>query len=518
MTGARLTDDQLTTGLARRTPAAAPAGLRDRILAEVEATRQVRPIPPPLDRLADADPIARRRALLLVAAALLALGLATAGVVGAFLLDRRESIPDLSVVPPSDVSIARPQDLPSFVRSTYDRMPELEPMTITFRDGADKGRILVDASGAIRIERFASPDDPGPETYTILSGTSKGELVMVDGRPRWYAQDEAIGEDPRVFVYATLGAARSAPSPGCETAVSDGEEYVGEPGRAWVYVGLETVAGRPTHHVRCGDDLWIDDATRVTLRSRNAERTIEATEVVLGQPPAHLFEIRPPPGIDSIEPEAYACAQDPYCSASPKPVVTPPPARAGTRPSDLDAVLRAAQAAVDDEPAYEVVVDQWSSKYPGSTTRTLHDGTGRYRQELTFEGETAPANTVLVGDDYEYVTDMTTDGVVFWRDLSSQPDRGRSLGYPLRLPSECDRGWQLVGVDLVHGRTADHLACPGDVAPDAYWIDRKTHLVLRVQTMHDEASGTDVQEVVALRLGPSPAESFDLPEGADVRE
>ena len=342
----------------------------------------------------------------------------------------------------------------------------------------------------------------------------------MDGRPVWYEQSEAISKDPRVFVFAALGAARSAPSPGCETAVSPEEEYVGEPGRSWVYVGVEDVAGGPTRHVRCGDDLLIDVETRVTLRSRSTDqsRTIEATEVVFGQPPGHLFEIRRPDGVAAIAPEEYACAQDPYCSASPRPVVTPPPASAGTRPADIDAVLAAAMTASDALPAYEVVVDQWSAKYPGSTTRTLHDGEGRYRVETQFEGVTAPASVVLAGDDYRYATESTADGVVFWRNSSSQMSGGRGVDYPLRLPPECPDGWTLIGIDLVHGRVADHLACPGPLVPDEYWVDRATHLVIRIQTMHDEAYGTDVQEVVELRLGPSPPELFELPEGADVRK
>ena len=93
--------------------------------------------------------------MLLVAAALLVLGLAAAGIVGAFLKNRRDSTPDLSLAPPTD--------LPAFVRSTYELMPELEPMTISFVDGSRKGRIYVDASRAIQTERFASPNDTEPE-------------------------------------------------------------------------------------------------------------------------------------------------------------------------------------------------------------------------------------------------------------------------------------------------------------------------------------------------------------------
>ncbi len=305
MSDMRLSDALLTSGLRRQVPSVAPAGLRDRILAEIETTSQVRPVPAPLRRFADADQVARRRAILLAAAALLLLGLAAAGVVGVLLDQRREVPPDLSLAPPAD--------LPAFVRSTYDLMPELGPVTITFMDGTGKGRIYVDGSGAVRTERFASPDDTEPETYTIRNGTRLGEVTIVDGQPVWYDQAEAFSEDPRVFVFAALGAARSGPQPGCEVAVSPGEEYIGEPGRGWAYLAVEYVAGRPTHHVSCGgSDLWIDTETRVTLRSRgpvlgadgqpipDQTRTIEATEVTFGQPPADLFAIRRPDGVAAI--------------------------------------------------------------------------------------------------------------------------------------------------------------------------------------------------------------------------
>ena len=69
-------------------------------------------------------------------------------------------------------------------------------------------------------------------------------------------------------------------------------------------LGLEYVAGRPAHHVQCGADMWIDVATRLTLRSRAAGAgangappgtgSVEVTSVELGQPPSELFEIRRP--------------------------------------------------------------------------------------------------------------------------------------------------------------------------------------------------------------------------------
>jgi hypothetical protein len=113
---------------------------------------------------------------------------------------------------------------------------------------------------------------------------------------------------------------------------------------------------------------------------------------------------------------------------------------------------------------------------------------------------------------------MTTDGFVFWRDHSAELEYARTVGYPLGLPSECAGGWTLHGTDVVAGRIADHVSCPGVIVPDEYWIDRDTHLVLRQQTMSEEQYGTDISEVVELRFGPSPPELFELPPGADVRE
>ena len=141
----------------------------------------------------------------------------------------------------------------------------------------------------------------------------------------------------RVFVFAAMGEARSAPEPGCEIAITPGETYADTPGRNWRWLGSETIAGRPAHHVACDSELWIDAETRLTLKSRgpafDADRqpipgrfhTIEATEVVLGEPPADLFELRPPDGVATIDDEAYSCATNPFCSESPRPVVTPPP-------------------------------------------------------------------------------------------------------------------------------------------------------------------------------------------------
>lgn len=518
MNDMRLTDAQLANGLRRIVPSEAQAGLRDRILAEVEDTRQERSLPALLGGLTDADPVARRRALLLVAAALLAIGVAAASVVGSLLRDRPDPLLTDRPNQLPELAFAPPADMPGFVRSTYDLMPELRPVTVTTLENATtKGKIYVDGSGAIRVETYASPDATEPETYKIFTGSSMGELLIVNSERVWHEQAGAISEDPRVFVFATMGAARRNTAPGCEVAVSPGEVYVDTPGRGWKYLGSEYVAGRPTHHVACGDELWIDIETRMTLRSRGAGQTIEATEVEFGQPPAELFELRQPQGVASLSEEAYSCATDPYCSASPRPVVTPPPATGNIKaPTDLTALVGAALVADKDLPAYEVVVENWSAKYPGSTTHLRYDGAGRYRVERTFEGTPDPPSITLRGPDYQYSTELTTDGVVFWRSTTVGED-SRRVSYPLQMPDQCAGGWTFAGVDVVHDRPADHLTCPGVLAPDGYWIDKETHLVLRIQTLQEERSGTSVLEVAELRLVAQPAELFELPKDADVR-
>ncbi len=528
MTDTRRSDAQFERTLRSIVPSSAPSGLLARIQADVETTEQAHVWLWPLAHLTDADPLARRRALILVAAALLAAtAVVTGGIVGSMLVDRSPlPIPAVTVEAPADQP---PADLPAFVQSTYERMPELAPVAITVDDNGTKRRVLVSAEGAVRIETYASPDATEPETYRILAGTSLGETLMVDGQPKWYQQAEAISEDPRVFVYATMGAAAfGAPGgPGCETAISPGEIYANPPGRRWRWVGIEEVAGRPAHHVQCDGELWIDAETGLTLRSRGpaldeafqpipgSSRTVEATQVVFEAPPAALFEIDPPAGMATIDAATYECLTSSTCMASPAPVITPPPATAaGALPEDLDALVAASIAATTNLSAFDVTVEDWMSKIPGSTTRVVHDGAGQYRRESTYAGTADPPWITLDVDGHYYYTEMTTDGVQFWRETSTTE---RELAYPLRLPDTCDSGWMVVGVDLILERPADHLACPGDPAPTEFWIDRETGLVVRTMSLMDEQSGVLVEEVTDLRFeAPSP-ELFALPPGADLR-
>jgi len=108
------------------------------------------------------------------------------------------------------------------------------------------------------------------------------------------------------------------------SAVGNGTAATG-----WRHVGVEYIAGRPTHHVACvGDlsvdiDLWLDIETRLILRTREPETddagqlipgqfgTTEVTEITFGEQPAALFEA--PEGVVHMTSEAYSaylCTRD----------------------------------------------------------------------------------------------------------------------------------------------------------------------------------------------------------------
>ena len=96
MNAPRLTDAQVSQALRAHLPDGAQAGLRQRILEAAETTSQQRALPSFIGALNDADPVARRRSLLIAAALLVALALAATAAVGALRLLERDPIQDLS--------------------------------------------------------------------------------------------------------------------------------------------------------------------------------------------------------------------------------------------------------------------------------------------------------------------------------------------------------------------------------------------------------------------------------------
>jgi hypothetical protein len=83
----------------------------------------------------------------------------------------------------------------------------------------------------------------------------------------WVEQtdDERFDVDPRRFLGGILSVGQA---PGCERARDEGDGGNADVATGWRYVGVEDVAGRPTHRVACvGElgldiDLWIDIETR----------------------------------------------------------------------------------------------------------------------------------------------------------------------------------------------------------------------------------------------------------------
>jgi hypothetical protein len=357
MNAPRLTDAQVSQALRAHLPDRAQAGLRERILEAAETTGQRRALPSFLGALSDADPVTRRRGLLIAAALLVALAIASAAAAGALRLLQRDPVDDLSLEPPTDV--------PAFVLSSYERLPQLPPVAMSWLDddGSAKGRIYVDRSGAVRFDRFTSVEATEPSSYTILSDHRISGMAAVGSDKVWVEPGhEAFGDDPRVFLRTVLS---PEGGPGCEMERDANEVGNGTAATGWRYVGVEYVAGRPAHHVSCVEDVWLDIETRLILRIRaplteeagqpipGQFGTKEITEIAFGEQPAALFEA--PEGVAHMTSEAYSaylCTRDvrtdvevglgtrecapPEAEATPPPTSIPSPTQ---RPNPSDCAI-----------------------------------------------------------------------------------------------------------------------------------------------------------------------------------
>jgi hypothetical protein len=350
MNASRLTDAQVSQALRAHLPDRAQAGLRDRILEAAETTSQQRALPSFLGALSEADPVARRRSFLIAAALLVALAFASVAAVGAWRLLDRDPIQRLSLEPPADV--------PAFVLSSYERLPQLPPLALTWHDGgSDKGRVYVDRSGAVRFDRFTSAEATEPSSYTILSANRISGMAPVESEAVWVEPGhEAFGDDPRMWIWIWI--LNSGGGPGCEMERDPSEVGNGTAATGWRHVGVEYVAGRPTHHFACVGEIWLDIETRLILRARAPETddagkaipgqfsTMEVTEITFGEQPAALFEA--PEGVAHMTSEAYSaylCTRDLRTEeevgfgtrecAQPEPEATPPPTPTPAAPPSL---------------------------------------------------------------------------------------------------------------------------------------------------------------------------------------
>jgi hypothetical protein len=490
-----LTDAQISQALRAHLPESAAPGLRERVFDAAETTAQLRPFPSFLGALSDADPVSRRRSLLIAAALLVALAVASAAAVGALRLLQRDPIHELSLEPPADV--------PAFVLSSYERLPQLPPVALTWRDSdSTKGRIYVDQSGAVRFDQFLSADATEPSGYRILSPNHRiSGMASVEAEAVWVEQGHEAIDVPREYIRGVLNGGETGP--GCEME-RDPSEVGNDPVAAgWRYVGLESVAGRPTHHVACAGDLWIDIETRLILRTQgpavdDAGQPIpveftEVTEIAFGEQPAALFE--PPEGVTRVSAEeysAYICArhlpnemapgisdcpstEEAEATPSPEPAPTPMPTeRPNTNecpvpPRDSSAPIGQLAwtpeslkgdwpAPVRPEPAgggsvqpmpptyLDPVDDNRSTAYPCVDVRWVMADTSEVHLKLVSKPPpwSCPESRVCVGVDpteqwiaYGVVTDEDRDGVPDWRyGMDNMPAGIAQAGWGPR------RGWR----------------------------------------------------------------------------
>ena len=178
MNASRLTEGQISQALRAHLPERAQAGLRERILEAAETTSQQRALPSFLGALSDADPVSRRRSLLIAAALLVALALAATAAVGALRLLERDPFQDLSLEPPT---VPSPATLPGRVRWTLDPPTAETPSAQV----ADRYQALVVRHDADGTKIVAVRGDRQERIIVTFSPTERQEvgfnLVSADG-------------------------------------------------------------------------------------------------------------------------------------------------------------------------------------------------------------------------------------------------------------------------------------------------------------------------------------------------
>lgn len=495
MSERHLTDARIAAGLRAHVAARSDPGLHDRILASIEATPQLRPWPS-IQGVGDTNALSGRRDLLIAVALLLALLVATGAAVGAFLQwQRREAVPDLSLEPPDDLA--------AYMADAYLGILDLPALRIVMSDG---DIWYHDGAGTVRQDRPLA----GANGVTWIYTRSATVEVQRDLRPPTWVVGQPGGVDPRAQI--VLSPPCCGLSPECVAG--------------WRYVGLEYVVGRPTHHVSCGFDLWMDVALGIPIRGRTepaspppsadgsapspaaTEWSVVAVEV--GPQPAALFADNPD-GLAVMSQEEFFCSMNDECT-SPQPTAAPrsfAPAHAAIAmdpPTDLAAFVADVEAHQRDLPALELLLESYTSP-PTDQERIRHrwDGNGSSRDDLFTAGGWEVAWLNIHGRAYEFFGGT-------WHDYGPG-DEDRSTGWALSLPDVCEPGWEHRGFDTVLDRPAHHLVC----GLEEFWVDDGWRLVVRTQ--HDpEALETRalVQEIIEVTFAPQPADLFVLPEGADV--
>jgi hypothetical protein len=514
MSAQRLTDAQISAALRAHLPAHARSDVRGRITAEVATVHQARPLPVVLGRLTDADPEARRRWMLLAAAALLVVGVAVAAAVGT-LLRQNEPIRQLTVDPAVDPL--------GFVEQAYAAHRHLPAMTVIARmwddeEGTpvDVQRFVLDGKGSIRHECCGG---------AIEIQTPNGTLFAQDmgtGELTWTA-----GPVPDAVAEYQLVSYSNFNGPACDIG--------------WRYVGPATVVGRSAHHLACprereGDvalpdyEIWIDPELGIALRTRTSSirmdennepagvygMNMEVVSVAPGQPAD--AEFRPPPGVRVYTAAELQCRDDPEGCQSPappqtaRPVATPEPGGFVLFPPDVNDLVADTLANYAGLPAMTLRVDDrvvFQSEMQVST-----DGLGALRLEsVPDEPGSAPVVHLMNGDGF-FESNHDRDGSEWWNRLGDSRELAATT-FTLGLTETCADGFRYIGLDRLLGRDAWHIAC----GRDEYWIDRERLLVVRSARNPDPLHlKVESRTVLSIEIGPQPPELFELPDGADVRD
>ena len=514
MSAQRLTDAQISAALRAHLPAHARADVRTRIAGEVATVRQRHALPSVFASLSDADPDVRRRAMLLAAALMLAVGVVAAAVVGAFL--RKDE--------PVRITTEPAVDAPAFVDEAFAAHRFLPPMTLVARlwdidEGpVDVQRFVVDGSGQLRHE------------------CCDGTIIIIGGEGTGSTNQDASG-DP---IWLLGSAGESDALPGFELAMYSG---FGTPDcrDGWRYVGPDRIIDRPAHHLACpqqgqGDvelpdlELWLDAELGITLRSatwgiqmdengepfapRGSEMAVES--IILGEPDPTLFE--PPPDLRAVTLAEYNCDYDPAsCAEAPTPpatlgpATTLVPAEDVPDPPDVPALVAASLQSYAGLPAMAIVIEE-RGEHEGEWHR-FTDGAGQMREERSYDLSSAPPIITLWISEGFYETWYLDDGTTEWRRLGDFTQPASVASFTLGLPDLCVDGWEYLGLDLVLDSAAWHIAC----GRTEFWIDRERMLVVRRVVVPDALHlVVETQTVLRVALGPQPAELFELPQDAVV--
>jgi hypothetical protein len=512
MSAQRLTDAQISAALRAHLPAHARSDVRGRITAEVATVRQMRSLPGVFNRLTDADPDARRRWMLLAAAALLAVGLAVAAAVGT-LLRQDEPIRQLTADPATDPG--------GFVEQAYAAHRDLPAMTLIARmwddevGPVDVHRFVLDGAGSVRHECC----DGTIEIHTpggTLTASDQG-----DGQLTWIAgpHSDAVAEFQLISYSQFAG-------PECLLG--------------WRYVGPATVIGRDAHHLACprgpeGDiaipdhEVWIDAELGIALRTHSwgvqmdennqpasaYGTNMEAVSIDPGRPASTEFE--PPPGVRVYTGAELQCRDAPEQCESPAPTEPVPPA---TTPEpgnfvlfapDVDELVTDALANYAGLPPMAVRIEDRA--FFGNETRYFTDGRGALRQELHPHDLGGPPVVYLLNEDGFFESNVHEDGREWWNRLGDFQETTPTT-FTLGLTATCKDGFRYVGLDRLLGRDAWHIAC----GRDEHWIDRERLLLVRHVKNPDALHlKVDTRTVLSIEVGPQPPELFELPEGAEIR-